>query len=320
MEEKGAREEVEVGEQRLGGIDLRTDAAAAAIIEHVEQRVHGVVGPPAMRGGVELPERADLGALPAAHRRLGLARRAGRGEPVEAGETADGGGIEMEAEAAQDFAGGKAIAGRRAAGEELAQERRDLCGPHRGMIAARGAWQPGTLAALRAGAQIIGVEFVEAITAQDEFHCCGHPAQLTLAKGGKDFTNERRSEAVDELLIVLFIAATMRPRSRRGEPATARLCSQRDIPEISRIGASPECHIKATFNWPIRRLRQLRHIRRVILTNSAFRGFDDTTITRACLLTKNACLQTTELRICAESARCICLNARVAGGKGHCRV
>ena len=34
---------------------------------------------------------------------------------VEAGETADGGGIETEAEAAQEFAGGKAVAGRRAA-------------------------------------------------------------------------------------------------------------------------------------------------------------------------------------------------------------
>ena len=63
MEEKGAREEVEVGEQRFGRIDLRADAAAAAIIEHVEQREHGAVGPPAMGRGVELPERADLGAL-----------------------------------------------------------------------------------------------------------------------------------------------------------------------------------------------------------------------------------------------------------------
>jgi len=141
---------------------------------------------------------------------------------VEAGETADGGGIETEAEAAQDFAGGKAVAGRRARGEELAQEGSDLCRPRRGMIAARGAWQPDALAALGAGAQIIGVEFVEASAAQAEFRRCGYPAKFVPAKGGKDFPNERRSEAVNELLIVFFIASTMRPRSRRGEPASAR--------------------------------------------------------------------------------------------------
>jgi hypothetical protein len=138
--EKGAREEVEVGEERFGGIDLNADAAAAAIIEHIEPREHGAIGPPAMGRGVELPKRADLGALPAAHRRLWLARGLGRGEVVAAGKAADGGGIEREAEAAQDFAGGKAVAGRRAAGEELAQQGSDLCRPRRGMIAARGAW------------------------------------------------------------------------------------------------------------------------------------------------------------------------------------
>lgn len=173
VEEKGAREEVEVGEERLGGIDLRADAAAAAIIEHVEQRVHGALGPPAMGRGVELPKRADLAALPAAHGRLGFACGLGRGEAVKAGETADGGGIEVEAEAAHYLAGGKTVAGGRAAGEELAQEGSHLWGPRRGMIAARGAWQPGTLAALSAGAQIIGVELVEASAAQAEFCRCG---------------------------------------------------------------------------------------------------------------------------------------------------
>ena len=128
---------------------------------------------------------------------------------MEAGETADGGGIEMEAKAALNLAGGKAIAGRRAAGEELAQEGSHFCGPRRGMIAARGAWKPGTLAALSAGAQIIGVEFVEASAAQAEFRRRGYPAQFVPAKGGQDFTNEGRSEAVDELLIVFFIAARM---------------------------------------------------------------------------------------------------------------
>lgn len=40
------------------------------------------------------------------------------------------------------------------AGEELAQQRSDLGGPRRGMIAARRAWLPGALAPRRVGAQL----------------------------------------------------------------------------------------------------------------------------------------------------------------------
>ena len=63
VEEKGARQEIEVSQEGLGRVDLRADATATAIVEHVEQRQHGAIGPPAMRCGVELPERADLAAL-----------------------------------------------------------------------------------------------------------------------------------------------------------------------------------------------------------------------------------------------------------------
>ena len=140
----------------------------------------------------------------------------------------------MEAEAALDFAGGKAVAGRRAAGEELAQQGCDLCGPRGGMIAARGARKPGALAALGAGAQIVGVEFVEPSAAQAEFRRRGYPAQFVPAKGGKDFTNERRSEAVDQLLIVFFIAARVGQRNRGREPVSARR-RDRDQPFLSAV-------------------------------------------------------------------------------------
>ena len=98
MGEEGARQEVEVGEEvlpaalrrcpsgkgsalwlsrsaRFGGINARADAAAAAVVEHVEQRQMRALRPPAVRGGVELPERADFGALPAADTGFGFARR-----------------------------------------------------------------------------------------------------------------------------------------------------------------------------------------------------------------------------------------------------
>jgi len=140
--EEGAREEVEVGEQRFGGIDLRADAPAAAIVEHVEERQWRTLGPPAMRGGVELPERTDLAALPAAHGGFGFARGPCGSEAMSAGETADGGRIKTEAKAALDLAGREAVAGGRARAEQLAQERLDGVRPKRGVIAARAAWAP----------------------------------------------------------------------------------------------------------------------------------------------------------------------------------
>jgi len=151
VEEKGAREKVEVGEQRLGGIDLRADAAAAAIIEHVEQREHGAIGPPAMGRGVELPERADLGALPAADTGLGFARRRGGGESLGDGETADGGGIELEVEATFDLAGGEAVARWWSRAEELAQERFDRLRPRRAVVATGGAARARILATANGG-------------------------------------------------------------------------------------------------------------------------------------------------------------------------
>ena len=164
--EEGAREEVEVGEERLARVDVRTDAAAAAIIEHVEERERRAAGPPAVRGGIELPERADFAALPAPHGGFGFARGLWRSEVVGECEAADGGGIELEGEEACDLAGGEAVVGRRARGEQLAQERFDLGGPWSRVVAARGAWHPSVLAAGRTGAQIGGVKFVEPTAAQ----------------------------------------------------------------------------------------------------------------------------------------------------------
>lgn len=111
---EGAREEVEVGGEIFGGIDACADAAAAAIIEHVEEREQRAFGPPAVRSGVELPERADLAALPAADGGARFGRGLFGGEAIGERETADGGRIELEIEAAFDLAGGGAVAGRRA--------------------------------------------------------------------------------------------------------------------------------------------------------------------------------------------------------------
>ena len=66
--EKGGGQEVQVGQQEFALVKFGAGEEAAAIIQHVE---HGKglpgVGKPAVGRGVQLPEFADLRALPAAH-------------------------------------------------------------------------------------------------------------------------------------------------------------------------------------------------------------------------------------------------------------
>ena len=68
MGQESGGQEVKVGEQEFALIKLRASEQAAAIIQHVEHG-EGVLGvrKPTMGRGVELPEFADLRALPAAH-------------------------------------------------------------------------------------------------------------------------------------------------------------------------------------------------------------------------------------------------------------
>ena len=62
-------QEVEVSEQVFTVIDRGSGADARAVIQQIQERImFSVAGEPAMRRGVELPERADFQALPAAHR------------------------------------------------------------------------------------------------------------------------------------------------------------------------------------------------------------------------------------------------------------
>ena len=219
--EEGAREEVKIGGEVFGGVDACADAAAAAVVEHVEEREQRAVRPPAVRGGVELPERADLAALPAADGGAWLGRGLFGGEAVGEGEAADGGRIELVIEAAFDLAGGGAVAGRRAGREQLAQQRLDLDRPGCSVIAAGDAGQPARGLATRAGAEVVGVELVEASASDAEFGGGGRGAQLIGAEGGKDFADEGWSDTVGELLAVFFIARKMQGHRRDGEGVSA---------------------------------------------------------------------------------------------------
>ena len=97
-------EEVEVGEEEFALIKLGAGEQAAAIIEQVE---HGAgklgVGKPAVGRGVELPEFADLSALPAAHGGQNFFGRDGLGELVLECPAADLGAVEFEGMKAEGF-------------------------------------------------------------------------------------------------------------------------------------------------------------------------------------------------------------------------
>ncbi len=207
--EEGAWEEVQVGEKVFGGINASADAAAAAIVEHVEQRTGWSAWKPTMRSGIELPQGADLRALPAAHGSLWSFGRLGWSEAVGQGEAADGGRIKGDLAAAQDFAGGEAVAGGRAGAEELAQERLDLCGPGRRMVAARSARLPEVAAPCRAGAEIVPIEFVKARAAQSQSLRARAGGQFAGPEGAEDFADERSAQAGGELGIRFFTARSM---------------------------------------------------------------------------------------------------------------
>jgi len=112
--QEGGGEEVEVGQEGFAFVELGTGEEAAAIVEHVEHGKDGFgAGKPAVGRGVELPEFADLGPLPAAdgggHFRVHL----GMGELIFDGPAADLGAVEGEVTEALDLAGGEAVVGGR---------------------------------------------------------------------------------------------------------------------------------------------------------------------------------------------------------------
>ena len=68
MLEKSCREEIEVSQEVLAMIDASAGGQAGTVVEQIEQWVVAlvVVSKPSVRRGIELPESADLEALPAA--------------------------------------------------------------------------------------------------------------------------------------------------------------------------------------------------------------------------------------------------------------
>ena len=97
-------EEIQVGEEEFPVIDFGADEQAAAIVQHIEHgKFQGTGGEPAMGRSVQLPEFADLGALPAAHRGVRSLGRSWMRITMLDGPEADLGAVELEGVQAQGF-------------------------------------------------------------------------------------------------------------------------------------------------------------------------------------------------------------------------
>ena len=104
VSQESGGEEIQVGEQEFAVIEFGADEQAAAIVQHIEHgKVQGAGGEPAMGRSVQLPEFADLGALPAADRGVRALGRSRMRITILDGPAADLGAVEFERMQAQGF-------------------------------------------------------------------------------------------------------------------------------------------------------------------------------------------------------------------------
>lgn len=203
VDQEGGRKEIEVGQEKFPIIEFGTDEQAAAIVEHIKHgKVQRAAGEPAMGRGVQLPEFADLRALPASHRGVWALGRGRMGQTVFNGPVADLGAVELEGVESQGFRGGEAVGARRGASQTLFKKVGDRLRPGGGVITARSSRDPQTLFLACAGAEVIGGESVEATAGDVEFfgrigRCQGAPSEA-----GQHMADEGSAMPVGQLLVL----------------------------------------------------------------------------------------------------------------------
>jgi hypothetical protein len=234
--QKSGGKEIKVGQEEFPLIELGADEQAAAIIEHVEHgKVPGTAGEPIVERGVQLPEFADLGALPAPHRRKGLAGRGGMSQLVFQRPMPDLSPVEFEGVQAPGFGSGEAVWGGRVASQPFSEEVRDRLGPGGGMITARGLGDPGRGFLAGAGVEVGGGEGIEAAAGKAELAGGFRGRQGALPEGGQNMTDESRRLAIGELL-VLFKT----PPSAVRIPTPSPFVGLRYAPASSRTGCGDD--------------------------------------------------------------------------------
>ncbi len=107
---EGLGQEVVVGWQDFAVVDFGAGENPTAVINQVEHRENLLrVRKIGVRRGIQLPEFADLAALPAANRRGSLGDLGRRGQFVLDGPSPDLGAVEFKVIQAEGFAGSEAV-------------------------------------------------------------------------------------------------------------------------------------------------------------------------------------------------------------------
>ena len=111
-----------------------------------------------MRRGVQLPEFADLGTLPATHGGVRAFGGSGVGIVIVQGPSTNLSSVELEGVESQGFGGDETVRARRIAAQTLFEQVDDRLGPGGGMVTTGGARHPQVRFLLSTGAEVIGVK------------------------------------------------------------------------------------------------------------------------------------------------------------------
>ena len=109
-----------------------------------------------MRRGVQLPEFADLGTLPATHRGVRAFGGSWMSIVIVQGPSTNLSSVELEGVESQGFRGDETVRTRRIAAQTLFEQLDDRLGPGGGMVTTRGARDPQVGFLLSIGAEVIG--------------------------------------------------------------------------------------------------------------------------------------------------------------------
>ena len=122
-----------------------------------------------MGGGIQLPKFTDLGALPAANRRVWFIGWGGMGVTVSQSPVAHLSAIQFKAVETEGFRSSEAVGTRRGAGQTFYQEVNDGLRPRFCVVSTRTARHPKGSLFLGTSSQIIRGENIELATGKAEF-------------------------------------------------------------------------------------------------------------------------------------------------------
>ena len=195
-QERGG-EELQIGQEEFSAIEFGADEHTAAIVEHIEHgEVQSAWGEPAMGRSVQLPELADLGALPATHWGVRAFVRSRMGTTIFHRPAADLCSVELEGVQSEGFGGGEAVRARWGTSQALFEQVGDRFGPSGSVVAPRGSGNPQALFLSRVGSEVIGGKRIKSAAGQAELFGSFGGRQGVLPEGSQHMPNERRRVAM----------------------------------------------------------------------------------------------------------------------------